>query len=69
MPHSNRTPDQQNAYLLGHQHGYQDGHGDGFREATRSDAGVFTMVGLLGASVGWVAHAVYWYLTHIPVQP
>jgi hypothetical protein len=50
---------QREAYLLGLDHGYQDGHMAGFRSATKDDPILLWIMGILAGLLGWLARGGY----------
>lgn len=50
---------QRDAYLLGIQHGYQDGHMAGFRSALKDEPVMLWIMGAIAVWVGWAAHIAY----------
>ena len=52
---------QREAYLLGVDHGYQDGHIAGFRSAIKDDGIMLWIMGILFGIIGWIARGGYDY--------
>ena len=50
---------QREAYLLGVDHGYQDGHIAGFRSAMKDEPIMLWIMGVIAVAVGWFAHIAY----------